>query len=751
MHVRWQWLVLSGWMVLAGAILPGGICRAAEADAMPPGMAQTVQDLAEKVKPSIVVVTFDGRDGDRQGLGSGFIVESNGLIATNLHVIGEARPIQVQLHDGRKFDVVSIEATDKHHDLALLKIDAENLPALPLGDSDDLRDGESVVAIGNPLGLERSVVAGVLSGRRDVDNRAMLQVAMPIERGNSGGPLLDLQGRVHGLITLKSLRTDNLGFAAPVNQLKPLLKKPNPVAIDQWLTIGVLAAEDWTALPGARWKQRAGRILVEGAGVGFGSRALCLSTQTPPAGAFEVAASIRFEPADGAAGLVFHADGGDKHYGFYPSNGELRLTRFDGPDVYSWTVLSQVRSPRYRPDGWNHLKVRVEDGSLRCYLNDELVIEAVDKTYRSGKVGLCKFRNTKAEFRDFRVGASIPAREPTTELLERVASLTQELPLNRPAADSAAVADLLKDGTVGLDALERQARELEARARRIRELATAVHEARVLEEFQQLISKPDKELDLTRAALLIAAIDNPELDVAAYQREVDRIADRIRQRFPADATLPAKLNLMRQDLFEKQGFHGSRHDYDHRSNSYLNEVIDDREGLPITLSVLFMEIGRRLEIPIEGVGLPGHFVVRFQPLEGDPELIDVFDGGQVLSLQDAKARVLTTTGNEWDDDYLTAASKQAILVRMLRNLFSEARRSEDTARMLRYTNLTLLLQPDSAGDRFYRAVLALQAEQLDVARADTDWLLQNDLQGLSRRAVQDLSRAIDRELSARQP
>ncbi|MDZ4686732.1 MAG: trypsin-like peptidase domain-containing protein, partial [Planctomycetaceae bacterium] len=96
------------------------VSNTACADELPPAMAKTVEQLVAQAKPSIVVITFDGRDGERQGLGTGFVVDAKGLVATNLHVIGEARPIRVQLADGRKFDVVSVEATERHHDLALL-------------------------------------------------------------------------------------------------------------------------------------------------------------------------------------------------------------------------------------------------------------------------------------------------------------------------------------------------------------------------------------------------------------------------------------------------------------------------------------------------------------------------------------------------------------------------------------------------------------------------------------------------------
>lgn len=234
------------WLLAAAIIGLGNFPEVSANEAVPSSAAPSVQDLAARVKPAVAVITFAGRDGSQQGLGSGFVVDASGLIATNLHVIGEARPITVRLHDGRTFDVKSVHASDRHNDLAVIKIEAADLPTLPLGNSDELQDGEALVAIGNPLGLEHSVVTGVLSGRRDVEERPMLQVAMPIERGNSGCPLLDLQGRVHGLITLKSLRSENLGFAAPVNELKALLENPNPIPIDQWLTIGVLSPSEWT-------------------------------------------------------------------------------------------------------------------------------------------------------------------------------------------------------------------------------------------------------------------------------------------------------------------------------------------------------------------------------------------------------------------------------------------------------------------------------------------------------------------------
>lgn len=202
--------------------------------------AKTVEEIAEQLKPSICVITARGREAKRENLGTGFVVSADGLIATNSHVIGEGRPISVEFADGRKFDAVAVQAHDTRKDMAIIKIDAKDLKAIPLGDSDALKDGQAVLALGNPKGLKHSVVSGVVSGTREIEGRKMIQIAIPVEPGNSGGPLVDMFGRAQGIITLKSLVTENLAFAGSINDFKPLLKKPNPVPMAAWVTIGAL-------------------------------------------------------------------------------------------------------------------------------------------------------------------------------------------------------------------------------------------------------------------------------------------------------------------------------------------------------------------------------------------------------------------------------------------------------------------------------------------------------------------------------
>src|ERR1043165_1303867 len=154
-----------------------------------PESAEAVAELTEHTLKSIVVISHFGRDGQADGVGAGFVIDSDGLIATSLHVIGEARPIAVHLPDGTRHEVVEVHEWDRKSDLAVLRIAAKGLTALPLADSDALKQGATVLALGNPQGLEHSVVKGVVSARREVEGNEMIQIAIPIEPGNSGGPL----------------------------------------------------------------------------------------------------------------------------------------------------------------------------------------------------------------------------------------------------------------------------------------------------------------------------------------------------------------------------------------------------------------------------------------------------------------------------------------------------------------------------------------------------------------------------------
>jgi serine protease Do len=674
---------------------------------------KTVEEITEKTRNSVVVITQLARDGSVEGVGSGFVVSRNGLIATSLHVIGEGRPVEIRFANGDKFSPTEIHAWDRKLDLAIIRIGASNLPALKLGDSSEVKQGASVVAIGNPRGLTHSVVQGVVSAFREFESGRMIQLAIPIEPGNSGGPLLDINGRVIGILEMKSAVTENLGFATPIEALKTLLDKPNPVPADRWVTLGVLDPRQWKAVYGAHWSRRAGEIRVSGAGTGFGGRSLCFYQPDPPPLPYEISVAVKLDDESGAAGLIFAADGGDQHYGFYPSGGQLRLTRFDGPDVFTWKILEQQASAHYKPGDWNTIRVRLDKDSIRCFVNDELAIESKDAALRTGGVGLAKFRQTQAQFRNFEIH---PALDQTD---------------NSKAIDSTR-ASLLA-----------QARQRESEATALRKRAEALHLDEIRTALVAELKKPEKEIDLLKSALLVARLDNPELDIESYRSEVAGMAAEIAGSIPANASAAQKLDLLIAYLFRENGFHGSRSDYYNRANSYINEVIDDREGIPLTLSILFIELAQRIGIDgVSGVPLPGHFMAQFAPKGEAPKYIDVFEAGRTGDREQATEWASAHSEVPIFEEHFRAATKKEMIIRMLQNLIGLSSPADSPSRALRYLEVAIAIGSDEPADHWRRAVLRWQGGNNAGAKEDLQWLIDKQPPGVNMERVEELYRTL---------
>jgi serine protease Do len=166
------------------------------------------------------------REQVRQSLGSGFIISSDGYILTNNHVVDMARDIKVALADGRVLEA-RLVGKSREIDIALIKVEANDLPAVALGDSDALEVGDWVVAIGNPFGLSHTVTAGIVSAKGRVIGVGpyddLIQTDAAINPGNSGGPLFNTKGEVVGINTVIIATGQNLGFAIPISMVKDVL------------------------------------------------------------------------------------------------------------------------------------------------------------------------------------------------------------------------------------------------------------------------------------------------------------------------------------------------------------------------------------------------------------------------------------------------------------------------------------------------------------------------------------------------
>ncbi|MFM9194558.1 MAG: SirB1 family protein, partial [Planctomycetia bacterium] len=293
------------------------------------------------------------------------------------------------------------------------------------------------------------------------------------------------------------------------------------------------------------------------------------------------------------------------------------------------------------------------------------------------------------------------------------------------------VVDLLRaEGAAARTGLLARAADLERQATRLETLAATVHARQTLDELGSLVHGGGGEgIDLFHAALLLARLDNPDLDVDASRRELDRLAADIRGRVPEAADDEAVLAVLNRVLFDELGFHGSRGDYYNRANSYVNEVLDDREGIPISLAVVYMELARRLGLTVEGVGFPGHFLVRFTPGTGEPRWLDVFERAAVCT-RDELAAKRRDAGEELGEADLAVVGPRAILARMANNLLGIARREGRQDDVLRYLDAILTVSPDSGTDRVMRMVTAARLGRRAAALVDARWLLEHEPEGI---------------------
>lgn len=159
-----------------------------------------------------------------------------------------------------------------------------------------------------------------------------------------------------------------------------------------------------------------------------------------------------------------------------------------------------------------------------------------------------------------------------------------------------------------------------------------------LDAFAAQLAREDDRIELARASLMIAEDAYPGLDVEHYLGEFERLAQRLREQLPQPHGAEERIVALNQFLFDELGFWGNTDDYYDPRNSYLNEVMDRRTGIPISLAVVYMELGRRIGLPLEGVSFPGHFLVRLR-LRGRMLVLDPFTGGAPQSEDELRQRL----------------------------------------------------------------------------------------------------------------
>jgi len=233
--------------------------------------------------------------------------------------------------------------------------------------------------------------------------------------------------------------------------------------------------------------------------------------------------------------------------------------------------------------------------------------------------------------------------------------------------------------------------------------------ADVIQAFAALVRTEieDERVDLLRAALTFARIEDPQLDLEHYVKLVEDLARRVAARIQ-DLDDPSQIIAATNDvLFKEEMFRGNTVDYFSPRNSFLHDVLDRRLGIPISLALIYMEVGRRVGFPLLGVGMPGHFLLKHYDVDGQATLIDAFDRGSVVTEEDCRKKLNDIYSGQvaLQPEFLLPVTRRQMLTRMLNNLRSIYLSQRDFRRAVQVVDLILVIYPRSPEDVKQRAVL----------------------------------------------
>jgi regulator of sirC expression with transglutaminase-like and TPR domain len=240
-----------------------------------------------------------------------------------------------------------------------------------------------------------------------------------------------------------------------------------------------------------------------------------------------------------------------------------------------------------------------------------------------------------------------------------------------------------------------------------------------MQELLDLLAGRNAEVPLDVAALQLATIEHPDLAIEPFLGLLDSHAAEMQERIDADMDGEDFVNLLNEYLFDELGFHGNQDDYYNPSNSCLNDVLTNRTGIPITLSLVYMELARRLDRPVYGIGLPGHFIVLYD--DGDfSTFIDPFNAGRLLREQECFELSASITGQDLSEntELLDPVGGKHIVQRMLNNLRAIYYREKNHAKMLAVLDLLIAAEPEMPNEYKQRAICHAHLKQYKACRDD---------------------------------
>ncbi len=258
-------------------------------------------------------------------------------------------------------------------------------------------------------------------------------------------------------------------------------------------------------------------------------------------------------------------------------------------------------------------------------------------------------------------------------------------------------------------------------------------------DLGRLLQRPEEEIDLGWAALLLAQTEYPDLDLKSQMARLDDLADQAAPYAGAAGDAAGRIKGIRLFLADICGFHGNENDYYDPKNSFLNQVLDRRTGIPITLCLLYMEIGRRLGVPLFGVGLPGHFLVKYQDAR-QALFLDPFHGGRTLRPEECREMVERMYQGQirFQEEFLTAVDKKYIVLRMLNNLRGIYLEQRQYRKALAIVEMALAISPASSDDLRQRGLIHYRLRNFSQARQDLETYLFLNPKAIDSAEVQEI-------------
>jgi regulator of sirC expression with transglutaminase-like and TPR domain len=255
--------------------------------------------------------------------------------------------------------------------------------------------------------------------------------------------------------------------------------------------------------------------------------------------------------------------------------------------------------------------------------------------------------------------------------------------------------EFVRIGPSALPFLEKAGAQDTALESRVSFVKDEIRFGQLKDEFTSFIAHCSRRLDWEQGAFLIGKVAYPDVHISHYEQCLNNLAEEFRKKWHSEDSPPGKAaRLLSVFLFKDKGFSGNRIHYHDPDNSYLHRVIESRQGIPISLSAMYVFVGNRLGLPLAGIGMPGHFLVKIEG-EPSPQYVDCFNGGALLTEQDCK-EFITASGLDFHPQFLEKSTTRMILARMLRNLLGIYEREPQNPLTERIQTLLQILEESSS-------------------------------------------------------